>query len=61
MLKTRKIIAKRVKITKKKKIIHRTCGQDHFNAKESSKVTKNKRRLRELSKAFKKIILKQVS
>ena len=43
-LKTKKLLQKRVKITKKKKILIRTGGQDHFNSRESGKVTRNKRR-----------------
>lgn len=60
MVKTKQLIAKRIRITKKKKILHRTCGQDHFNARESSKITKNKRRKRKLSKAYHKTILRSL-
>jgi large subunit ribosomal protein L35 len=42
--KTSKTIAKRVKITKTGKLLKRKGGQDHFNSRESSKVTRNKRR-----------------
>jgi ribosomal protein L35 len=59
-MKTKQLIAKRIKITKKKKILHRTCGQDHFNARESSKITRNKRRDRQISKSYKKTILRSV-
>lgn len=45
-LKTRKALRKRIKITKKKKILTRTCGQDHCNTQESGKTTRNKRRLK---------------
>ncbi|MFA6466260.1 MAG: 50S ribosomal protein L35 [Patescibacteria group bacterium] len=59
-LKTKKILSKRVKITSKKKILIRTGGQDHFNSRESSKVTKNKKRDKEISpvnvKAVKKLL-----
>ncbi len=48
-LKTKKLLRKRVRITSRKKVIIRTAGQDHFNSRESSKVTKNKRRDKELS------------
>lgn len=50
-LKTKKLLQKRVKITSKKKILIRSGGQDHFNARESSKVTKNKRRDKKISSA----------
>lgn len=43
-LKTHKSISKRVKITKSKKIMIIAGGQDHYNARESGKTTKNKRR-----------------
>lgn len=44
MLKTRKSVAKRFKITGTGKLVQRTGGQDHFNARERSKVTRAKRR-----------------
>jgi len=43
-LKTHKATVKRFKITKNGKLIKRTAGQDHFNSRESGKVTRNKRR-----------------
>lgn len=42
-LKTHKATAKRFKKTKNGKIIKRTSGQNHFNAKESGKVGRNKK------------------
>ena len=42
-LKTHKALAKRVKITKTGKVVKRKAGQDHFNARESGKVRRNKR------------------
>ena len=57
-LKTKKLVSKRVKVTKKKKILIRTGGQDHFNSRESSKVTKNKRRDKKISPANEKNIKK---
>ncbi|MDD4996217.1 MAG: 50S ribosomal protein L35 [Patescibacteria group bacterium] len=56
MNKTRKSIAKRLIKTGGGKILHRTCGQNHFNSRESGKTTKNKRKNRELSKNFRKTI-----
>ncbi|HRH25519.1 MAG TPA: 50S ribosomal protein L35 [Parcubacteria group bacterium] len=43
-IKTNKSFAKRIKVTKKGKILVRKTGQNHFNAKESSseKVAKGK-------------------
>ncbi len=57
-LKTKKLLKKRVKVTGSKKIMIRAGGQDHFNSRESGKVTKNKRRDKQLSSANKKVIKK---
>ena len=43
-IKTHKATAKRFKVTKNEKILKRKAGQDHFNSRESGKVTRNKRR-----------------
>ncbi len=51
-LKTKKCIAKRVRITKTGKLIVRQSGQDHFNARESGKTTRGKRRDRQISKTI---------
>ena len=55
-MKTIKTVSKRFKITGKKKIMKKTCGQDHFNARESSKVTRAKRRMMQQSDAMKKSV-----
>jgi large subunit ribosomal protein L35 len=34
-IKTKKSVAKKVKITKNKKVIRRSTGQNHYNSKES--------------------------
>ncbi|MBT4849689.1 50S ribosomal protein L35 [Candidatus Parcubacteria bacterium] len=57
-LKTKKLLKKRVKVTGKKKVLIRTGGQNHFNARESSKVTKNKRRDKQISSANMKNVKK---
>jgi len=49
-------ILKRFKITKGGKFLHKYCGQDHFNAKDSTKKIKNKRKEKEISKTFRKIL-----
>jgi len=49
-LKTKKVISKRIKRAKHK-LITRTCGQDHFNARETGKVGRNKRRNRTVNKS----------
>ncbi|HNU95843.1 MAG TPA: 50S ribosomal protein L35 [Candidatus Magasanikbacteria bacterium] len=43
-LKTVKAIAKRFKVTKNGKILKRVAGQGHFNARETGKENRNKRR-----------------
>jgi ribosomal protein L35 len=43
-MKTYKALTKRVKKTKKGKVIIRAKGQDHFNTHETGKKTRNKRR-----------------
>ncbi len=58
-MKTKKTIAKRFKVTKRG-VIAKKAGHDHFNAKESSKITKNKRRSYQFSKSFTKTILKHI-
>lgn len=55
-LKTHKAIAKRFKITKSGKILKRKSGQDHFNSRESGKITRKKRRDISMGKEFHKNI-----
>lgn len=43
-IKTHKATVKRFVITKTNKIKQRKAGQDHFNARESGNVKRNKRR-----------------
>lgn len=50
-LKTHQATAKRFKITGKKKMIQRSAGQDHFNARESGNITRRKRRDKNLHKS----------
>ena len=59
-MKTNKALKKRVKITggKKKKVMIRVGGQDHFNSRESGKVMRNKRRDKQISKANLKTVKK---
>jgi large subunit ribosomal protein L35 len=42
-LKTKKAAAKKVKITKKKKVIRRKSGQNHYNSKETGKKGREKK------------------
>jgi len=51
-LKTHKATAKKIKVSggkKKKKYITKQGGQDHFNARESGKQKRNKRRATSVS------------
>lgn len=43
-IKTHKATAKRFKLTGAKKLKQRKAGQDHFNARETGKTTRTKRR-----------------
>lgn len=43
-LKTNKTVSKRFRITATGKVMRRHGGQDHFNSRDSGKVTRNKRR-----------------
>ncbi|MBI2410774.1 MAG: 50S ribosomal protein L35 [Candidatus Kerfeldbacteria bacterium] len=58
--KTHQVIAKRVRRTKNGKrsgkLIIRKAGQDHFNARESGKTTRNKRKDGTASKTITKNI-----
>ncbi len=54
-VKTHKGTSKRIKRTKKGKLMARAVGQDHFNSRESGKTTKNKRRDLVLSKTTHKL------
>lgn len=49
-VKTHKATAKRFRVTSKGKLMKRTSGQDHFNARESGVVTRRKRRDVEIAK-----------
>jgi ribosomal protein L35 len=61
MSKIRQGISKRFRKTKNGKILHRACGQNHFNSSESSKKRKNKRKDKILSKSLRKTIKQQLS
>ena len=55
-LKTHKALAKRIKITKTGKVIRRHGGQDHFNSRDSGKVTRNKRSDQKVSGAHSRAV-----
>ncbi len=54
-VKTHQGTAKRVRKTKTGKLLVRRGGQDHFNSRESGKITKNKRRDLVLHKSHNKL------
>lgn len=55
--KTHKATSKRISISKTGKILKRKAGHGHFNAKESGKVRRNKRRDVELTPTHKRRII----
>ncbi len=59
-LKTHKATAKRIKKTKSGKLIKRTAGQDHFNARETGKKMRKKRRDTSVSPAKRRVIEKSM-
>ena len=56
MSKTWKAAAKRLKITKNKKILKKPAGQNHFNTKERGKTTMGKRRKMQAPRAVSYLI-----
>jgi ribosomal protein L35 len=59
-IKTHQVAAKRFHLTKKKKILKRYCGQDHFNARDSGKISRKKRRDTQISKSYRKTLRKLI-
>ncbi len=59
--KTRKAFVKRFVVKKSGKVIHRTGGQDHFNAREPGKVTRQKRNDKTLTKTITKTIKRAIA
>jgi len=51
-LKTHKTISKRIKITKGGKLLKRHGGQDHFNSRDSGKITRKKRRDQSVAEVY---------
>lgn len=51
-LKTHKVIAKRVRVTKNGKMLKIKNGRDHFNARESGNTTRSKRRGLQVNEVF---------
>ncbi len=55
-VKTHKLVAKRFKVTRKAKVLKRYAGQDHFNTRDTGKITRKKRRDVSLSDSFNKTV-----
>lgn len=53
-LKTHKTISKRIRVTKTGKLLKRHGGQDHFNSRDSGKITRKKRRDQSVSNVYAK-------
>jgi len=62
-LKTHKTTAKKIRVSGSKrnqKLLTKTCGQDHFNARETGKVTRNKRKGQTVAKADVRNVKRQI-
>ncbi|MEI7425654.1 MAG: 50S ribosomal protein L35 [Candidatus Moraniibacteriota bacterium] len=59
-LKTKKSLSKKIKITKNKKVLRRSTGQNHYNSKENGKVGREKKGDKRLFKADEKNVLKRM-
>lgn len=55
-IKTHKATVKRFTLSKKRKLKHRKPGQDHFNARETGKTVRKKRRDSDTTKTLSKTI-----
>ena len=60
-IKTHKAMSKRVKITKRGTLLKRKAGQDHFNTRDTGKVTRNKRRDVSLNGAFARTVKAEIA
>jgi large subunit ribosomal protein L35 len=56
-LKTHKASAKRFQKTKTGKFQKRTAGQDHYNSREPGKVTRNKRKNKDIYPAIRRSLI----
>lgn len=60
-LKSHKALTKRLTITKNKKVLKRKAGQNHFNTRDTGKVTRNKRRDVSIGKAYVKVLKSEIT
>lgn len=57
-LKTRKALVKKIKVTKNRKVLRRTTGQNHYNSKETGAAGRQKKGDLRLFKADEANVLK---
>ena len=57
-LKTPKSLIKRIKLTKKKKVLRRKTNQNHYNSKDSGQIGRSKRKDVRLFKTDEQNVLK---
>jgi large subunit ribosomal protein L35 len=56
-MKTKKSVSKKVKITKNKKVLRRTTGQNHYNSKETGAEGRAKKRDQRMFRADEKNVV----
>ncbi|MDR3559542.1 MAG: 50S ribosomal protein L35 [Candidatus Pacebacteria bacterium] len=57
-MKTKKALVKKIKVTKGKKVLRRSTGQNHYNSKENGKVGRDKKSDQRLFRTDEKNVLK---
>lgn len=57
-LKTKKSLVKKIRVTKKKKVMRRKCGQNHYNSKETGQTGREKKKDLRLFRADEQNVLK---
>jgi ribosomal protein L35 len=60
-IKTNKSLAKKVKVTKKKKVLMRATKQNHYNSKQTGSEKRRKRSDKRLFKTDEKNVLKAIA
>lgn len=59
-LKTNKAVAKKIRVTKRRKAMRRYTKQNHFNSRETGKFKRFKRKDRRLTRTNEKNVLKSL-
>lgn len=59
-MKSNKSILKRIRVTRRGKLIRRVAGQNHFNAKESRRAQRRKQALLPFPKSMRRQILARI-